>query len=525
MPCSLWAYRVHPSSVVRNSVVDWTAGGEVISIKTTWILGDQLSRSNAALEGCTPSDTRILMIEATSALTGKRFHRQRLHLVMAGMRKLAAALEEEGFEVDYRRASTFRSGVQAHRREHRPSTIRVMAPTSWDMREHLASMEVQLVPTNQFLCSAEDFAQWAHGRNRVVMEDFYRWQRRRLGYLMDGDQPAGGKWNFDASNREPPDETDDDWPEPVRFALDSTDRTVVDGLPDGAFGSPPDGTWGTTRAQALERLAEFIEFRLPRFGPQQDAMLSDHWSMRHSLISPYLNLGLLHPGEVCDAVEHAYRTGHVPIESAEGFIRQVIGWREYVWGVYWMWMPEYRGLNALDAALPLPPAFTTGRTRMRCVEATLHAVAEHGYAHHIQRLMIIANLGLIAGIRPSELTSWMRNSFVDGGDWVMQPNVIGMGLYADGGMMSTKPYAAGGNYISKMSDYCTSCPYEPKKRTGPDACPFTTLYWDFLDRNGTALAGNHRMARQLAGARRLSNMPEVRDRAREVLSLLDEGEL
>jgi deoxyribodipyrimidine photolyase-related protein len=290
-------------------------------------------------------------------------------------------------------------------------------------------------------------------------------------------------------------------------------------------GSDPDGTWGTTREQALRRLDEFIALRLPRFGPHQDAMLADRWSMRHSLISPYLNLGLLDPAEVCDAVEAAYRSGDVPVESAEGFIRQVIGWREYVWGVYWLWGPEYRRRNELSAERPLPPAFSGGSTDMRCLDVTLRTVDEYGYAHHIQRLMVIANLGLIAGIRPDELTRWMRASFVDAADWVMVPNVVGMGLYADGGMMATKPYAAGGNYISKMSDYCGDCRYDPKQRTGPDACPYTTLYWDFLDRNQDVLADNHRTARQRAAARRLADMPEVRERAEEVLVLLDRGQL
>lgn len=494
-------------------------------METTWILGDQLSRDNAALSGRDPSSTRILMIEAASALTGKRYHRQRLHMVMAGMRKLASTLAAEGFEVDYQRAGSYQHAIELHRHAYSSPTIRVMAPTSWDMRRRVETIGLEIVESNQFLCSTADFTSWADGRERLVMEDFYRWQRRRLGYLMDGDEPAGGTWNYDASNREPPDSNDVDWPTPRRFPLDGVDHSVIDDMPETAFGADPDGTWGTTRLQALERLEEFVAHRLPKFGPQQDAMLSDNWSMRHSLISPYLNLGMLTPREVCDAAERAYRQGRVPIESAEGFIRQVIGWREFVRGVYWLWMPDYRSKNELGAVRALPPAFTTGKTHMRCLGIALGAVSEHAYAHHIQRLMVIANLGLIAGVQPKELMEWMRTSFVDGGDWVMQPNVIGMGLYADGGMMSTKPYAAGGNYISRMSDYCRGCRYDPKKRTGADACPFTTLYWDFLDRNQGTLSGNSRMARQLAAARRLSDMPEVKERAHDVLSLLDRGQL
>ncbi|MFO7699339.1 MAG: cryptochrome/photolyase family protein [Acidimicrobiia bacterium] len=496
-----------------------------MNVKTAWILGDQLSRSGTALAGASPTDTRILMIESSSAIGGRPFHRQRLHVVLASMRRFAEELEADGYSVDYRAAGTFGEGLRNHRTEHQPDEIVVMEATSWDMQAMLRGLDVRVARSNQFLCHYEDFAAWADGRPRLVMEDFYRWQRMRLGYLMDGDLPAGGAWNHDAANREPPDPTDTDWPEPPGFILTDTDTAVIDALPASAFGRAPDGSWATCRTDALTRLDHFVESILPRFGPNQDAMLTGRWSMRHSLLSPYLNLGLLHPSEVCDAVEGAYRAGHVPIESAEGFIRQVIGWREYVWGVYWLWMPEYRDSNGLDAQRPLPPVFSGATTEMHCVAETLAAVHDHGYAHHIQRLMVIANLGLIAGIRPVELTGWMRDSFVDGGDWVMQPNVIGMGLYADGGSMATKPYAAGGNYINRMSDYCGSCRYDPRKRTGPDACPYTTLYWDFLDRNHDRLAGNHRISRQLGGARRLADMPQVRERALDVLDALDRGEL
>ena len=494
-------------------------------IETTWILGDQLSRVGSALDRVEPGATRVLMIESRSAIASSPYHRQRLHVVLASMRKFAAELEADGFVVDYRVGDSYRAELDAHRNHHEPDRITVMEPTSWAMRELLGSLDVDLVRSNQFLCHHDEFADWADGRDRLVMEDFYRWQRRRLGYLMDGDEPAGGSWNYDRANRQPPDPTDSGFPEPRRFEPDDVDRDVIEGLPAGAFGAEPDGLWPTTRTEALERLDDFVEGRLARFGPHQDAMLTDRWSMRHSLISSALNLGLLHPSEVCDAVEDAYRAGSVPIESAEGFIRQVIGWREYVWGVYWLWGPEYREMNALDAERPLPPAFTGGSTDMRCLETTLASVDRYAYAHHIQRLMVIANLGLIAGVVPDELTRWMRASFIDAADWVMVPNVIGMGLYADGGMMATKPYAAGGNYISKMSDYCGDCRYDPKKRTGPDACPYTTLYWDFLDRNRDALAGNHRTARQLAAANRLADMPAVRERASEVLTLLDQGRL
>ena len=465
------------------------------------------------------------MIEADDAIAGRSFHRQRLHLVLTSMRRFAESLRDEGFEVDYRRAPSFREGLADHREAFRPGRILVTEPSSWWMHGRMEDWDVELVRSDAFLCHYDEFREWAQGRRRLVMEDFYRWQRTRFGYLMDGDEPAGGKWNFDAANREPPDRDRMEWPQPMRGDLDEVDHAVIGALPPSAFGAAPDGVWATTRQGALDRLDRFISERLPTFGPGQDAMLTGQWSMLHSLISPYLNIGLLHPHEVCDAAEAAYRSGSVPIESAEGFIRQVLGWREYVWGVYWLWMPEYADRNHLDADRPLPPLFETGQTDMHCVSDVLDAVDRHAYAHHIQRLMILANLALIAGIDPQALTDWMRRAFVDGADWVMVPNVVGMGLYADGGMMATKPYAAGGNYINRMSDYCSGCRFDPKKRVGPDACPFTTLYWDFLDRNQEKLATNHRLSRQLGGARRLSDMPLVRERALDVLEAMDGGAL
>jgi deoxyribodipyrimidine photolyase-related protein len=256
-------------------------------------------------------------------------------------------------------------------------------------------------------------------------------------------------------------------------------------------------------------------------------MLEGEWRLAHSLLSSSMNIGLLHPREVCDAVEAAYRAGDVPIASAEGYIRQVIGWREYVWGTFWLWMPGFRRRNALGARRPLPPAYREGpeATRMACVSAALAGVRDHAYAHHIQRLMVLGNLALLAGVRPTELVDWMWASFIDGAEWVMIPNVVGMALHADGGRMMTKPYPAGGAYIDRMSDHCGGCRYDPRRRTGDDACPFTTLYWDFLDRHRERFAGNGRMRQQVRGLERLRDLPEVRERAAQVLRLLDAGRL
>lgn len=441
------------------------------------------------------------------------------------MRRFAAELVDAGFEVDYRQAPSLAAGLEDHRRAFTPSRVVAMESNSFDGRALLERLGVETVRSNQFLCHYDEFAAWAESKRSAKMEDFYRWQRARLGYLMDGDQPAGGRWNFDAENRERPPKDGRSWPEPVRTSLDSLDRAVLDELPDTCWGAEPDGIWATSRAEALRRLEHAITEVLAIFGPHEDAMLAGSWHLAHTLLSPYLNLGLLLPGEVCDAAEAAYRAGAVPIASAEGFIRQVIGWREYVWGRYWQWMPEYRQANELEAHQRLPPVFTGGTTRMRCVTQVLDEVGQHAYAHHIQRLMILGNLGLLAGVEPLELNEWMWASFVDGAEWVMLPNVVGMALYGDGGRMATKPYAAGGAFIDKMSDYCKGCAFDRRQRTGPDACPFTTLYWDFLDRHRDRFRRNARVAQQVAASGRLSDLVEVRVRAAEVLGLLETGEL
>jgi deoxyribodipyrimidine photolyase-related protein len=494
-------------------------------LPTIWVLGDQLNRSIASLEDRRPGECRVLFVESDRKRSSKRWHVQRLHLVVSAMRHFAAELENEGFEVDYRRASTLGEGLRRHVDDVGPDRVIAMEPMSWDGKAMLERLGVQTVANNQFLCHYDDFARWASDRTSLRMEDFYRWQRQRLDLLMDPGGPAGGAWNFDADNREPPPSDGRAWPTITSFELDTIDRAVLDDLPE-VWGAPPDGTWPVTRAQALERLEQFIATALVPFGPHEDAMLRREWKLAHSVLSSSMNLGLLHPDEVVAAAEAAYRAGLAPINSVEGFVRQIIGWREYVWGVYWLWMPDYRELNALGATRPVPPAFTgQADTSMACVAGVVDRVEAHGYAHHIERLMVLGNLALTAGVDPAAMTDWMWASFVDGAEWVMLPNVVGMALYADGGRMATKPYASGGAYIDRMSDFCADCRFNPKKRVGEDACPFTTLYWDFLARNEEALRGNHRLGRQLGGMRKLSNLDDVRERAVEVLGRLDAGTL
>lgn len=503
-------------------------------LPTIWIFGDQLDPSVGPLADYEPGACRVLLVESESKIASKRWHRQRLHVVLSGMAHLAAELAEAGYDVDHRRAQSMTAGLRDHVAAHDPERVVAMEPMSWSARPLLERLGVELVPNAQFCCHEDDFAHWLEERGttrsgkpkEIKQEDFYRFQRRRLDLFMDGDEPEQGTWNFDHENREPPPTDGRSWPEVTRFELDELDRDVMNRFPENVWGAPPDGTWPVTRAQALQRLDEFIENVLPIFGPHEDAMLRAEWKLAHSALSSSLNLGLLHPLEVVEAVKAAYRNGKVPIASAEGFIRQVIGWREYVWGLFWAWMPEYAERNGLGADRPVPPAFTgEAPTEMACVASVVEHLHDHGYTHHIERLMVLGNLALTHGVDPQAMTDWMWASFVDGAEWVMVPNVVGMALHADGGQMATKPYASGGAYINRMSDSCRECRFDPKQRVGPKACPFTTLYWDFLARNESAFENNHRMARQLGGMRRLANLDEVREQAVDIRTRIDAGTL
>lgn len=499
-------------------------------MKTIWVLGDQLNRRIGALADADPTTHRVLLVESFAKLQSKRWHRQRAHFVIASMRRFADELRTAGFDVDLRQADSLQRGLTEHIAQFDPDEVLATEPASWDGLELLGKHDITIVRSDQFLCHYDEFAEWADGKKSFKMEDFYRWQRRRLGYLMEGDEPVGGRWNFDDENREPPPKGNaNPWAEPQTSTLDDLDRQVLADLDEhgiDTWGSDPDGTWATSRRSALSRLRHFVDDVLPQFGPHEDAMVERSWHLAHSVLSPYMNIGLLLPGEVCDAVQEAFDRGNVPINSAEGFIRQVIGWREYVWGVYWLWMPDYRSSNALGADRPIPPAFTgAAQTDMNCVRQCIDNVEQHAYNHHIQRLMVLGNLSMLHGVDPWAMTDWMWANFIDGAEWVMLPNVIGMSQWADGGKMATKPYAAGGNYIDKMSDYCSSCRYDRKQRVGPDACPFTTLYWDFLARHHDVLVKNPRIARQVRASERLSDLPAVRVRAVEVRQLLDDGKL
>ncbi|MEL7206997.1 MAG: cryptochrome/photolyase family protein [Actinomycetota bacterium] len=492
-------------------------------MRTIWVFGDQLNRRIGAMAAADPGEDRILLVESDAAL-GLGRHVQRNHLVITAMRRFGEELRQAGFTVDRRRAASLRAGVEAHVEAHRPDAIVATEPNSRAARALCADLGVEPVRSNQFLRHHDEFAAWASDRNTVRMEDFYRWTRADLGYLMDGGDPVGGRWNLDEENRLPPPDDASVFAEPPASRLDDVDRAVLASLPE-SHGDPPVGLWATSRRAALVRLRHFVEEQLPRFGPYEDAMTSQSWHLAHSVLSPYLNLGLLLPGEVCDAVEEAYRQGGVPLNSAEGFIRQVIGWREYVWGLYWLW-PDHVEANELDHRRTLPAAFTgAASTDMACLADVLDGLRSRAWVHHIPRLMILSNLANLYGADPRRVMDWMSDNYVDAAEWVMVPNVMGMALWADGGRMATKPYVSGGAYVNRMSDYCGDCVYDPRARTGDDACPFTTLYWDFLARHRGRLRGNNRMARPVANLDRLGDLDEVRDRAELVIRGLRDGRI
>ena len=481
---------------------------------------DHIHRNYGVLKGADPKDDLIVLVESARMTTGRNWHKERLFFLISSARHFAQSLRDEGFTVEYIKAATTIDGLSAVQSRYSQLPILCAEPSSFRSFKELQEFGLSFVPNDFFLTPRPLFAQWAQAQKSYLMENFYRAQRVRLGILVDGSKPIGGAWNFDKENRLPAPKKYMGAPylEHVRDEIDCEVATELD--------HEPKTTWATTRSGALDQLRNFIENHFAEFGPLEDAMTTENWALHHSLLSPYLNNGLLHAAEVIKAAITAFNTGSVPIESAEGFIRQIIGWREYVNGMYWFLGPEYRENNALQAERPLLPLFNDpAKTAMNCVKETVSDIRSRAWVHHIPRLMILSNLALLTSNNPQEFLDWMREQFIDASEWVMVPNVIGMGLHADGGRMMTKPYVAGGAYISRMSNYCKGCVYNPKNRTGEDACPFTTLYWDFLDRHKESFAANHRMKQQYFGLNHLSDLEQIRERAKKVLAGLDEGEI
>ncbi len=455
------------------------------------------------------------MIESRAVFRRRRFHRAKAHLILSAMRHRAAEL---GDRCRYLTTTTYAEGLAQVR-----GPLTVCHPTSRPALEFVEGLpDVEVLPARGYVSTMAEFRAWAEarGRRRLLMEDFYRDARRRLDVLMEGRDPAGGQWNFDHDNREPPPRSGRiDVPAPPMPEEDEIDAEVRRDLDrwaaDGevAFvGDDGPRLFPVTRAESLTRLDHFVRHRLSAFGPIEDAMLAGEPWMAHSMISASQNLGLVDPLEVVRVAEAAYRRGEAPIASVEGFVRQVMGWRDYVWHLYWYEDARYKRSNYLRAQRRLPDWFLDlddTALDARCLKTVLGDLRRHGWVHHIPRLMVLGNYALQRGWNPTDVTDWFLRSFVDGYDWVMTPNIVGMSQYADGGIMMTKPYASGGAYIDRMSDFCGGCRYDPKKRVGPDACPFTAGYWAFLARNRARLEGNRRTAQQMRTLDRLSDLDEV----------------
>jgi deoxyribodipyrimidine photolyase-related protein len=483
--------------------------------KTIWIQANQLARDNSALgELLRPEGmllpAQVVMIESIDRSTQYLYQKRKLVLLFSAMRHFAAELRKRRLTVDYyallddgsHHHHSFEDALRLHIEKHHPSELVMMDPPDIQQQQtaiKLASnfgLPLRFTPNTNFLVDRTTFAEEHRSKKRLLMQAHYRRQRQRFGLLMDGDQPVGGKWSFDTHNRKrlPHERT---VPRPVSFLPDQTTREAIQTV-DTLFPHHPGSTAGfdlpVTHSQAIALVDDFIENRLRLFGDFQSAMAVGEPLLYHSFLSPFLNIGLLSPLHLLKKIEHAYTIGLAPLNAVEGFIRQVLGWREYMYGSYHALMPSYRRSNFLDARRKLPSFFWTGRTDMKCLAETTTQAIRGGYLHQIQRLMVICNFATLCGIKPAALLNWFMTLFLDAYEWVMVPNVLGMGTFADGGRISTKPYVAGGAYIKKMSDYCTRCHFSVDAKTGPDACPFNYVYWNFLERNKAKLSSNLHLA-------------------------------
>ncbi|QDL56613.1 cryptochrome/photolyase family protein [Rhodoferax aquaticus] len=487
--------------------------------KLVIVLGDQLDLQSTALQGFDAAQDLVWMAEVREESTHVWSAKQRVAVFLSAMRHFADALLRQGLPVAYTRLDDpDNQGTLALQLAHaiaryQPVGLVLTAPGDWRVLQDLRAvaarhqLPLDLRDDTHFFSTVREFAAHAKGRKQLRLEYWYRELRHKHRILMDGDAPIGGQWNFDADNRESfGKQGPQNVPAPTRFAPDATTQAVI-ALVNTQFASHPgllnSFGWPVTREQALVALQAFIAERLPLFGKYEDAMWAGEAWLYHSHLSCALNLKLLNPREVVQAAEDAYRSGHAPLAAVEGFIRQILGWREYVRGIYWTQMPSYLERNALDAQADLPAWYWTGDTDMACLQDAITQTLEHGYAHHIQRLMVTGLYALLRGVRPQAVHAWYLSVYVDAVEWVELPNTLGMGQFSDGGLMASKPYVASGKYIQRMSNHCAGCKYDPAQSTGPQACPFTTLYWDFLARHEYLLKKNPRMAMQLKNLARL----------------------
>jgi deoxyribodipyrimidine photolyase-related protein len=504
------------------------------------VLGDQLSDGLSSLSDLDPKGDVVLMAEVQAECTYVKHHKKKLVLVLSAMRHFADRLRNKGWQVDYvalddpANTQSLRGEMLRAIARHRPRRVVVTEPGEWrlaeDMRhwQSLAGLEAEIRDDGRTLTRRQDFIHWARGKRTLRLEFFYRDMRRRTGILMHGDEPVDGRWNFDRENRKSlPARLA--VPKPPQFAPDAITKAVIALVEQrfaDHFGDAGDFSLPVTAEQAEQAFADFIARRLPAFGDWQDAMKTGEPALFHALISTSLNLGLLDAEKLCRAAEAAYHAGNAPLAAVEGFIRQILGWREFVRGIYWLHMPGYASRNALDARRSLPWFYWSAETRMNCLHQAIADTRANAYAHHIQRLMITGNFALLAGLDPAEVDDWYMVVYADAYEWVEMPNTRGMALFADGGIVGSKPYAASGAYINRMSDYCKSCRYDVRDATGPNACPFNFLYWDFFARHAGKLAGNMRVAMPIRSLARMDGekLAAMRANAAAFLARLDAGE-
>ena len=472
------------------------------------ILGDQLSPEISSLDDIDASKDIILMCEIWNEATYVKHHKKKIAFLFSAMRHFARELKESGYNVEYVKLNDkdntgfFKTEVERTIKKHKFDHIVVTHPGEYRVLKDMQSWEqdlgipVKIKSDDRFLCTTEEFAKWAKDRKQLRLENFYREMRKKYSILMNGSDPVGGQWNYDSENRKPP-KSGLKIPKPYSSDADGISQEVIDMVAEHFsehFGDLDPFYFAVTRDQALQALNLFIEHRLKDFGKFQDAMIEGEPWMYHSHIGFYLNCGLLLPMECVKAAEEAFNQDKAPLNSVEGFIRQIIGWREYVRGIYWLKMPDYANENFFGAKRNLPDFYWTAETKMNCIRQCVLETKKNAYAHHIQRLMVLGNFALISGIDPVQVNEWFLIVYADAYEWVELPNVSGMILFADGGVLASKPYAAGANYINKMSNYCKNCSYQVAKKNGPNACPFNYLYWDFLARNRDKLQSNHRIS-------------------------------
>jgi len=472
------------------------------------VLADQLSPDLASLRDVDPQHDVLLLCEVADEATYVRHHKKKIAFLFSAMRHFAAERTAAGLTVDYvelddpDNRGDLTGELERAVARHRPARVIVTEPGEYRVREMMEGwsdrlgLPVDIRDDDRFFCSRAEFDGWADGKKQLRMEFFYREQRKKTGFLMTpDDEPEGGRWNFDQENRKPPQEGLD-FPSPLGVEPDAVTRDVLELVAhrfDNHFGDLEPFGFAVTRADALAALERFVGDALPAFGDYQDAMVDGEDWLYHSVLSQYLNCGLLLPHEVCAAAEAAYRDGAAPLNAVEGFIRQILGWREFVRGVYWRYMPEYADRNALEASRPLPDFYWTGDTEMNCLAKAGDQTRRQAHSHHIQRLMVTGNFALLIGADPKEVCEWYLVVYADAYEWVELPNTLGMALWGDGGVMGSKPYAASGAYIDRMSDFCGSCRYNVKKKNGEDACPFNYLYWNFVLENRERVDGNPRV--------------------------------